>query len=295
MRLFTENTPRDDAIQMARDLNGSYDTPAIFHCYWQTSSFGGLNEKHLYSILSCYYWNVHNNKHKIILWLENTELNEYAEKIEQYAEIRQFDITEEIKNITFEDDFSLKWPEHFEWPKRSGRRKKDSQTRRHSNYVRLILLHNYGGCWFDLDCFFLRCWDPLFSAFPEELCFYYMVEEHANNAVVLSLQPQLPMTRRFIKFLAKRNRSWGFADGGLPIKHTEDALVLPIEWFNPSYGGGAGYGSGFFSGTAREWNFDNFYKGVFCHHWHNSWNAEVAHTSICGQLVKIIQDDMVEA
>ena len=292
MRLFAKNTSRDDAIQMARDLNGSYDSPTTFHCYWQTSNFGGLHEKHLYSILSCWYFNVRNNKHKIILWLENTELNEYAEQIQQYAEIRQFDIAEEVENITFEEGFSLKWPEHFEWPDRSGHREGDPQIRRHSDYVRLVLLHNYGGCWFDLDCFFLRCWDPLFSEFPDELCFYSFTSGHANNAVVVSLQQKSSKVKQLIKFMAKRNKSWGFADGGLPLNMEVGALALPCEWFNPCIGHGVGQSAGFFNGTNKEWSFDNFYKGAFCHHWHNAWDVEIADTSICGQLVNIIKSDM---
>ena len=258
--------------------------PQTFHCYWRTApDYVGLNELHLYSILSCYYWNVHNNKHKIILWLEDTELNEYAEQIEQYAEIRQFDMAKEVKG-TFLEDFA------FDYPDRSGK-KGSHYMRRYSDCARLILLYKYGGCWFDLDCFFLRCFDPLFQRFSNELCFYEL-SGTANNAVIISPKPKLPKTEKFLWFLAHRNGSWGFAEGGLNLNIKADALVLPCAWFDPCTGVGVGQSAGFFNGANKEWNFDNFYNGAFCHHWHHSFHLKAAETSICGQLVNIIKEDM---
>ena len=287
MRLFTDETSHADTIAMAQALDGSYDKPEVFHCYWNTvNDYVGLNELHLFSILSCYYFNVHNNKHKIILWLENTELNEYAEQIKQYAEIRQFDMAEQTKG-TFLEDFA------FEYPERSGKLG-SHKIRRHSDCARLVLLYKYGGCWFDLDCLFLRCFDPLFAAFPDELCFYRIQSGIANNAVILSPQPKSSQTEKFLQFLAERNGSWGFAEGGLNLNIKADALVLPCSWFNPciSNGGHGGMSENFFRNTPKEWNFDNFYKGAFCHHWHHSFHMEVGETSIMGQLVNIIKSDI---
>ena len=43
----------------------------------------------------------------------------------------------------------------------------------YSDVVRYLLLYNYGGCWFDLDCFILRSFDPIFKNFYEnEICVY---------------------------------------------------------------------------------------------------------------------------
>ena len=70
-----------------KTIKKKYDDNVIFHCFWN----GSLNEKHLISIRSCYYFNVANRKNrKIILWLENNQVNEINEKIREYAEIRDF-------------------------------------------------------------------------------------------------------------------------------------------------------------------------------------------------------------
>lgn len=86
MKIFNNNSDYTETIDIAKNLEGEYNKSVFFHCYWN----GELNEKHLYSILSCYYFNVHKNKHKIILWLENNVSNEYNIEIEKYAEIRYF-------------------------------------------------------------------------------------------------------------------------------------------------------------------------------------------------------------
>jgi len=97
MKLLALTTDYNDTIQMSKNLHGNYHDSVIFHCYWN----GNLNEKHFYSILSCYYFNVFNNKHQIVLWLENNTPNHYNEKIEKYCEIRQFSLEKEKDNTTF--------------------------------------------------------------------------------------------------------------------------------------------------------------------------------------------------
>jgi len=39
-------------------------------------------------------------------------------------------------------------------------------------------------------------------------------------------------------------------------------------------------------------DFNNFFKGSFCYHWHNRWNKKIDDNSIIMQLVRIIQDSL---
>jgi hypothetical protein len=130
MKLLTNNTDYEETINIALDLSGQYNKPVIVHCYWN----GSLSEKHLFSILSCYYFNVYNNKHKIVLWLENNVPNNYNTEIEKYAEIKPFSSNNSqitIDNGSFKNSIPL-----------------------YSDCIRNLLLYDYGGVWFDLDCFF---------------------------------------------------------------------------------------------------------------------------------------------
>jgi hypothetical protein len=55
MKLLVDYIDFDKTINIARNMNEIYDKSVIFHCFWH----GDLNEKHLYSIKSCYYFNVY--------------------------------------------------------------------------------------------------------------------------------------------------------------------------------------------------------------------------------------------
>ena len=72
--VLPRNSTYEEHIKLAKELHKNkkpYAKPVIWHAYWH----GDLNEKHLISIRSCYYFNVlgHSNR-KIILWLEKITL-----------------------------------------------------------------------------------------------------------------------------------------------------------------------------------------------------------------------------
>ena len=171
MKLLITKTDYTETINIALNLEGEYNKSVIFHCYWN----GTLNEKHLYSILSCYFFNVYKNKHKIVLWLENNTPNQYNDEIQKYAEIRYFSLNQEKGNTNFiKNDFYYK-----------------KELSYYSDVVRYLLLYNYGGVWFDLDCFILRNFDPLFCNFENEICVYQWENQfYPNGAIYICLEPK---------------------------------------------------------------------------------------------------------
>lgn len=278
MKLLISKTDYTETINIAINLQGEYSKSVIFHCYWH----GILNEKHLYTILSCYYFNVYRNKHKIILWLENNTPNEYNTEIEKYAEIRYFYLASEKISTGFLENYEFKF----------GR---VSHIAHYSDFVRNLLLYNYGGIWFDLDCFVLRNFDPIFSNFENEICVYqWENENYPNNAIFMSLHPKSEKMKKNIEFIVERNYGWGFQEAHLTYDLPLDMLVLPCSWFNADWINNP-YNIGFdnfFKNTDKQYNFDNFYSGSFCYHWHNKWNKNIDDNSIIMQLVKIIQNNL---
>jgi hypothetical protein len=275
MKLLVSGTDYTETIDLAINLQGEYSKSVIFHCYWN----GILNEKHLYSILSCYYFNVHRNKHKIVLWLENNTHNEYNDEISKYAEIKYFSLNEEKTNTDFLETYEFNFKEIVYY----------------SDYVRSLLLYNYGGTWFDLDCFILRNFDPIFSNFENEICVYQWKDQnYPNNAFYMSLHPKSEKMKKNIEFIIKLNCGWGFQEANLTYDLPLDMLVLPCSWFNSGWIENP-YNIGinnFFENTDKQYSFDNFLKGSFCYHWHNKWNHGIADNSIIMQLVKIIQNNL---
>ena len=278
MKLLTNITDYNQTIKLATNLNSKYNESVIFHCYWN----GNLNEKHLYSILSCYYFNVFNNNHKIILWLENNIPNDINKEIKKYCEIKNFILKEETKNTWLENENII-----F----------KTNILTEKSDFYRLLLLYNYGGCWFDLDCFFLRSFDPLFSNYKNDICLYqWEKQEYPNNAIIISLEPKSIKMKKNIEFIIKLNRGWGFQIAKLTYNIKElDFFILPCSWFDGSWISNP-YNikfNFFFKKSNKEYNFENFFKGSFCYHWHNNWDGIIEENSIILQLVKIIKSKLI--
>ncbi len=273
MKVLTYATQYDETIQMAESLTGEYHTPVIFHCYWN----GALNEKHLYSIMSFYYFNVMNHKHKIVLWLENNVPTKFNEEIEKYAEIRTFSLHEQMKGTFLENR-----PFYF-----------NRILSYYSDVVRYVLLYKYGGCWFDLDCLCLRNLDPLFSAYGNEISVYQWEDQsYPNGAVYISLEPESEKMKYNIEFIIQRARGWGFQEANLTYDLPMNLCVLPCSWFDGAWIPNP-YGitfDNFFDNTDKVYDFDTFFKGGFCFHWHNRWNKPIHANSAMGQLIRIIEN-----
>ena len=275
MRLLINKTDYEETINLANNLTGEYKNSVIFHCYWN----GILNEKHLYSILSCYYFNVYKNKHKIILWSENNIPNQYNTEIEKYAEIRNFSLIDEKNKTEFINDYNCEFG-HIVF---------------YSDLARNLLLYNYGGIWFDLDCFFLRSFDPIFYNYENEICLYQWEDQcYPNNAIYISLEKKSEKMKKNVEFIINLNRGWGFQQAYLTYDLPLDVVILPCSWFDPDWiVNPDNIGFKVFDYTDKKYDFDNFFKGAFCYHWHNKWNNQVDSTCIILQLFNIIQNKIL--
>jgi hypothetical protein len=162
----------------------------------------------------------------------------------------------------------------------------------YSDVVRYIILYNYGGCWFDLDCFILRNFDPLFQQFGNEICVYQWENcNYPNGAIYIALEPRSAKMQNIIEFIIKRNRGWGFQEAQLTYDLPLDLLVLPCSWFDGSWIPNPYniYMNDFFLNTEGEYDFTNFFQGSFCYHWHNKWNNPIEEDSIISQLIRKIK------
>ena len=276
MKLLTKSFDYDETIKVAYHLKGSYEDSVIFHSYWN----GDLNEKHLYSIMSCYFFNVLNKKHKIILWLEKNNRNNINEKIKKYCEIRYFNFKNEKQKLNYTEKIVFR------------HNKKDLTE--YADFIRLLLLYNYGGCWFDLDVLFLRSFDPIFRNYGKKVCAYQWGHcDYPNNAILISLKPNCSTLKEFIDFFHNQGSGWRTqtnCDYSTPI----DILVLPCSWFDSDWIKNSldiGYHN-IFKASKKKYNFNNFFKGAFCYHWHNQWNVKIKRNSIFVQLIDIMKKNI---
>jgi hypothetical protein len=267
MKLLTQDTDYNSTINLAQKLKlvENFNSQVNFHCYWN----GNLNLKHLYSILSFNYF--HPN-HKIILWLEHSEPNKYFNIIQNYVDIKYFDINKEILG-TFLQDINLNY-------------RTDSITH-YSDCVRTILLYKYGGIWFDLDCLSLKNFDTIFSNFRDSICVYtWETQNYPNNAIYISLQPESNRMKSNIEYILAKNKGWGFQEANLTFDLDLDFLVLPCSWFDGQWIPNPYNIDNIFQSTEITYDFTNFYYGAFCYHWHNKWHYKIESNSIIRQLIK---------
>ena len=287
MKIYSDLNNYDEQITLAKNLKDttihSYNSSVIFHCYWN----GVLNEKCLYSIKSCYYFNVWNRNHRIILWIENNSKNEYNDLIKKYCKIKIFSLRKEKRKSSKYSNYEL----NCNYDPNKGKDNSYFEIRNRSNFIRMLLLYNYGGCWFDTDCYFLQSFDPLFSNFENDVCLYQWEKQlYPNNAIIISIKPKSKKLESCIDWIIENKEYWGFQVSNITYDLPLDMLILPCEWFDGSWVPNP-YNlnfKDFFTNTDSEYTFDNFFPNSFCYHWHNMWNEPIEENSIIMQLNKII-------
>jgi len=273
--LLDKNTTYEQQILYLKELNGEYNDSVIFHCYWN----GNLNEKHLISIKSCYFFNVLNRRNKkIILWIENNIPNDYNIKIKEFCEIKTFNLENEIKDTFLENKEII-----YIGGSSGGLSEK-------ANFYRLVILYNYGGCWFDLDIFFLQCFEPIFNKFKNtNLVYQWEYQNYPNNAIYISLEPKNITMKNNIEYIRYLNNGWGFQRAKLTYDSQIDLLVLPCAtfdsgWMNTSFSKKEQWKHIFFDEYIKDISLSSFYTGSFAYHWHNNWNCKIHFNSIIRKL-----------
>jgi hypothetical protein len=256
MKLLVNTTDYEETISLAPEASAPHQ-PITFHTYWK----GSFTEKHLLSIVSCR--KVH-PQHKIIIWTEDLSLNEISDKLQYYASIHPFTLSDHTRG-TFLENYVYEPPGPWSY----------------SNYVRSVLLFVHGGCWFDLDCLFLRSFDPLFTAFGSEICAYqWEKQNHPFYAIYFCLEAKSERMKKNMEFIIAQNKGW--SPEHLTYDMPLDMTVLPCSWFdggwieNPH---GLVIGN-MFGPSESKYTLDTFFKGAFCFHWHNQWTVPIDESSL---------------
>jgi hypothetical protein len=257
------------------DKKSEYKDNVIFHFFWK----GELNEKHLFSIKSCYFFNVKNKPNrKIYFWHQSIKNDSILKQIEKYAEVKVFNEEEEKKGTYLEGENIRYHPN------------KQNPIPEYVDFYRLLLLYKYGGCWVDIDILFLKPFDSLFVNFKDEICHYSWEDQnYPNNAVILCLKPKNERMRENINFIRRRNKGWGFQKANLTYDLTLNISVLHHKYFDAAWDykndpKGLMFDM-FFKNTNDTINFNNFYSKSFCYHWHNRFNVNIEENSPCRQLM----------
>lgn len=238
----------------------------VFHCFWRVpKEFGRKQLAVIKSIIVNHLEDLENLE--INLW-SNVDLskNEYVFEVLPYIKLRKWDISQEIKNTTL-DDCSFLNTESIN----------DNLCYLEGDLFRLLVLHNYGGFYLDMDVLVLRNMSPLNNF---EFLYQWGTSGFANshpnitmNGAVMRLNKKSKLSEEFLILLKntkpqKDSFVWGT---NLYSKISQNnLLVLPCIWFNSEWG---------FEGAKLD-PFNNIgdvdmYDGAFTWHWHNKWEDEI--------------------
>ena len=285
--------PRQDSssgMNLSRTLFGtshsgstrSYEGRLLFHSYWR----GPLQEKHIVSIISCFYHHMRgphrlSTKRLIVLWTDQDGFHKTDPSlIEKLTELPNFEMR--LLNLTLE---TLDGPLDHMDDSLSVRAAQSQGVQYSSDMLRCILLYNYGGVWYDADVFFLRPIDPVLLKWPTRVMLYRWEEQsYPNNAVFISLLPRSRALGDAIVFILKRGKGFGFQQAQLTFDQPLDLLILPCAWFDASWQPNAlGFSSqNFFNArpaSLTACTFNNFFPESFAYHWHNQWTTPIDQSS----------------
>ena len=202
----------------------------------------------------------------IIIWSPNLNRNDFPPSLfacgNETIEVRHWDYQEQVRGTPLEN---VHEPSH------------DDVS--FSDWVRTILLHNYGGVYFDLDVVFLRNLQPLLS---QQFWYRWSCWDYPNTAV-FHLKAHSIESATLMQYGHKGNfhpRKLGeIADSHkLNITMFNCVFFDPLwRWFDcdemplfhrPEFTN--------FMKDSRWANpvSDNFFPGAFAHHWHNQWDTK---------------------
>ena len=254
-------------------FHDSQDNTIIFHCYWY-GTFGRMQALSVKSLLA----SQKNYRYEVWLWLDadspdadtNDENNYYLNQVRDHVTIKSY-TPELVKSFpAFKKVFYT-----FSADKKLAARSDD---------FRIWVLHEYGGCYFDLDVMFLRDMGCLFSG--SEFVYAWEQQTYANSAVIF-----LRKGSYINEYIARKTASRQCAQPWVLFRYSDKHLygmkLYECSLFDPLW---------IQNDDCEEYifhDFDGFFQKndavsrgkvqspaemfpySYCYHWHNRWQAEI--------------------
>ena len=246
-----------NSLEFAKNLSDT-ENKMVFHCFWRVPK--NFERKHV-AVLKSIIIN-HDRNTEINLWC-NIDLseNDFFKEISKYVTFRLWDLDQEVENSIVKGRIDTNFI-------------KDHSCSLEGDLARLLILHNYGGFYLDMDVIVLRNMSPL-----NNMQFLYQwgtsgFNPHepniTMNGAIMKLDKNSDLSKEFLECLVssaphKNSTAWG--NSMYSKVHGKDLIVLPGVWFNSEWG---------FEGTEndpfRKKENIELFDGAFTWHWHNKWD-----------------------
>ncbi len=248
----------------------------IFHGYWH----GQINRKHIFSIKSILTTQPNS---EVWLWIDENTWEQNTEVIQQLNSYKN------IKVLKYDGVLERKGTIYENVPLNHFTQTENLPFR--ADAFRILILHKYGGIYFDLDIMFLR---DISNFLDREFIYCWEKQPYGNNAIIhLNKQDTLLQLHKIVK----ENNSfqpWFIFNYANKLKNVwtfPTAYFDPLWLFNPEDKADISNQKGSYTYPITNWDeffqkkiseetkYNNFFEGCYAFHWHNRWGIEVVENS----------------
>lgn len=165
-----------------------------------------------------------------------------------------------------------------------------------SDIARVLVLHRYGGTYFDFDVLFLKDLAPLEH---RQYVYRWALEDMANNAV-FTMDARGPvgdaLLRRVLYFKSFRPQlalsRLAVVAAKMPGLHVYPAALFDPAWeaLDANRSAASYFGRGlnqFFERDLPGGDTSAFFPDAYTFHWHNQWQAHISEESMAGRFLAL--------
>jgi hypothetical protein len=248
-----------------------------FHSYWYVGKEFG--EKQTLLIKS--YLSTQNLKNtEFILWCnQDLSENEYIKEYLKFITFKKYDPFDEAKGTPIENMNHILEPNDVRnWPG--------------GDLFRLLILHNYGGIYLDMDMVMLRDFSPLFN---QEFMYKWGCKDEYDfggiNGACMGIFRKSKLSYDLLNTLIHHtpgDTSWSTELYTHVRQTNDDWTIFPSAFFNSEWHDDVERNWGSHERNAFNDHSFKMYDGAFSWHWHNRWDDQIHPNSKWAHVKKII-------
>jgi len=259
-------TDVDKGIDFCRSIpDAKLNRNIEFHAFW----IGDFGRKQSLPIKS-FFATQTDNFAKLNLWsTQDLSKNEFLKPFKDKIKFRHWNPIEEAKGTLIENLSDLKASDSRRWVD--------------GDLFRLLVLHKYGGVYFDMDVVFLRDFTPLL----DQEFMYKWGPENMINGAIMHLKKESKLTFDLLNELSKRraipnSTCWG-NDTYMSVRSfNKNWTIFPAAFFNSEwvitpdfYKKYPGMAVGRLEPFKKCEQSFYLFEGAFSWHWHGRWDESI--------------------
>ncbi len=238
-------------------------SPVVFHMFWRNSRGPFWRRRRTFGRkqalpVKAFYATQDLSRCRLIMWSdEDLSSNPWLQSFGDRLECRVYAVDDEVRGTAIADHPAL-----F--------RQRDRKVWRDGDLFRILVLHNYGGVYVDMDMVLLRSIGALLD---QEFVYQWEHYENWQNGAIMHAHKGSALTRALIDGvieLPPGNFNWGRENLQRAARRGVAVTVFPSAFFDTEWTADHAFQPFRRTPASRE-----LYDGAFAWHWHNKWDEAI--------------------